>query len=324
MRNLLHLQLVELQRHGLPEAQIASRLNRTSAQEAFRELKGYGFPICEVCGDNPVSGSHCSTKKSRTLSVKGEAQELPSVTNASTHLRDTIRTLDLYLENMESLKEILQGDFFLDEGETEESNIREARGGHWHPHPWLVTLIAVSVLERDGNWGHIERLLMDLHPRPTEANRQKLVRYIYGKEVDENGRPKRDKNGYWKDEGDGLLYRAKQIATLIRGAPMVRTGPKSPSITSLDQAEAWRIRLLIEQGLSQAKITKSEQEKFERDRAASKQSVLKELELAKQTFSEEEFALESRSAHEGLRELAEENWNRDDFIRQYNLARSLK
>ena len=61
-----------------------------------------------------------------------------------------------------SLRETLQGDRFASEGETDETNIREVRGAQWHPHPYEVILIAVSILERRGNWAHVERLLKDL------------------------------------------------------------------------------------------------------------------------------------------------------------------
>jgi hypothetical protein len=150
------------------------------------------------------------TRKART--AEGEAEELPPFANAATHLRDAIRTLeDPYLEHMISLKETLQGNYFVSEGETDKPSAREVRGAQWHPHPYEVILIAVSILERLGHWGHVERLIKELHPRPAEANRQLLVRYIYGRRVD-------DKGHLQKPEGDGLLDRAKQIAVLIRGA----------------------------------------------------------------------------------------------------------
>jgi hypothetical protein len=262
------------------------------------------------------------TRKPRVPNFGGGVRELPPFANAATHLRDTIRTLESpYLEAMLALKETLQGRYFVGKGETEETNISEVRGAQWHPHPYEVVLIAVSILERQGDWWHVERLLKELHPTPAEANRQKLVRYIYGRAVDENGRPKRTKEGRWKDEKDGLLHRAKQIATLIRGAHEVPTGPKPTDITSLDQYEAWRLRSLIEQGLPDEEIEERAREEFERSKLETKQSVLEDLELAKQTFNNEEFARESSEAHRYLRELSEQPFDRDDFRRRLKFAR---
>jgi hypothetical protein len=180
----------------------------------------------------------------------------------------------------------------------------------------------MSILEHQGNWWHIERLLNELHPRPAKANRQQLVRCIYGRAVDENGQPKLDKGGRWKDEKDGLLHRARQIATLIRGAPELPTGPKPTHITSLDQYEAWRLRPLIEQGLSDEEIEEREREEFKRLKLEAKQSVLQELELAKQLLGEDAFAQESSEAHEYLRELSEELFDRDSFYRRLKFARN--
>jgi hypothetical protein len=143
-------------------------------------------------------------------------QELPSVKNAATIFKDTIAALEVYLENMLSLKERRQGGYYIDEGETEEDHTREARGGQWHPHPQLVVLIGAYVLqrcvyasERGDDWGSILQLLSKLHPRPSEANRQQLAQYLYGRQ--------RIKNGKLVPEGDGFLNRARQIAALVRG-----------------------------------------------------------------------------------------------------------
>jgi hypothetical protein len=130
-RILKYLSFVEFQRYDPTDAEIARKFRRASAKEVFEELKGYGFPVCEVCGVTPVVGEHCKTSKrpSKARSAKGERQELPSVKNAATIFRDTIATLEVYLEHMLSLKESRQGGYYIDEGETEEDHIREARGG---------------------------------------------------------------------------------------------------------------------------------------------------------------------------------------------------
>jgi hypothetical protein len=262
------------------------------------------------------------TRKPKVPKFESETQELPPFANAAAHLRDTLRTLESpYLEHMLTLKETLQGRYFVGKGETDEPNISEVRGAQWHPHPYEVVLIAVSILERQGNWWHVERLLNELHPRPAEANRQKLVRYIYGRAVDVNGRPKRDTDGRWKDEKDGLLHRAKQIATLIRGVHEVAPGPKPTDITSYDQWEAELLRPLIQQGLSDEEIEETVREGFERSKLETEQSVLEELELARQTLGEDEFARESSEAHRYLRELSEQPFDRDGFYRRLKFAR---
>lgn len=223
---------------------------------------------------------------------------------------------------MLTLKETLQGRYFVGKGETDEPNISEVRGAQWHPHPYEVVLIAVSILEHQDNWWHIERLLNELHLRSAKANRQQLVRCIYGRAVDENGRPKRNKEGRWKDEKDGLLHRAKQIAALIRGAPEHSTGSKPAAVTSFDQFETeFFLRPLIQQGLSDKEIEERAREEYERSKLETKQSVLEDLELARRTFSEEEFARESSEAHEYLRELSEESFDRDGFYRRLKFAR---
>lgn len=333
--------------HSLPPQHIDS-LPKALREQAYKQIAGLwfarmqdvdseeelatkaGFPSVEAMHANlqnwglggmlPARTMSKPVRKSRAPNVQGGAQELPSLKDAATTFRDTIRTLEDYLEQVTTLKETLRGDYFIGEGETEESNIREVRGAQWHPHPYVVILVATSILEHHGNWGFVERLLNELHLKPTEANRQQLVRYIYGRAVDENGRPKRNKDGKWKREGDGLLDRAKQIAALIRGAPKVRTGQKPSPITSLDQYEAWRIKQLIGQGLSQDEVERRAREEFEHSKMRVQQNILEELELAKRTLSEEEFTRESRVAHEGLQEVSNETFDRDSFIRRYKLA----
>jgi hypothetical protein len=307
----------------------AARMQGISSEEKLAEKAD--FPSVEAMRVNlqnwglvgMLPETSRSTRQSKVPKFESEIQELPPFANAATHVRDTIRTLESpYLEHMLSLKETLQGRYFVGKGETDEPNMSERRGAQWHPHPYEVVLIAVSILERQGNWWHIERLLNELHPGPAKANRQQLVRCIYGRAVDENGRPKRTPEGRWKDEKDGLLHRVKQIATLIRGVQELPTGPKPTAITSLDQYEAWRLRPLIEQGLSDAEIEERAQEEYEHSKLQTKQSMLEELELARQTLSEEEFARESSETHEYLRELSEEPFDIDAFHRQLKFARN--
>jgi len=208
------------------DEELANKADFPSVEAMRISLQNWG-----LIGMLPETGKPTRRPKRRSKVPKfeGEAQELPPFANAAAHLKDTISTLESpYLEHMLSLKETLQGPYFVGKGETEETNMSEVRGAQWHPHPWEVVLIAVSILERQGNWWHVERLLNELHPRPAEANRQQLFRFIYGRAVDENGRPKRNKDGRWKDEGDGLLFRTKQIAALIRARIKSPPGPSPP------------------------------------------------------------------------------------------------
>jgi hypothetical protein len=246
--------------------------------------------------------------------AEGEAEELPPFANAATHLRDTIHTLESpYLEAMLTFKETLQGRYFVGKGETGEPNISEVHGAQWHPHPYEVVLIAVSILERQGNWWHVERLLKELHPRPAEANWQDLVRYIYGRKVDDKGR-------LLKDEGDGLLDRAKQIATLVRGAVKVKRGVKAPAIPSFDQLKAGWVRTLVDKkGYSREEVAREFREEWERGREEHLQGLHEELEIERTAGNHamvEEIEREIRIAEA-------QEYDEDDLDRIWNLAKDL-
>jgi hypothetical protein len=319
-RNLLYLRLVELQRRRPSETQIASCFERASAQEVFEELKGYGFPVCEVCGANPVEGSHCPRDKPKVRQMEGNREELPSIKDAATTFQDTIRTLEHYLEHSLNLKETLQGRYFVGEGEAQEHNIREARGAQWHPHPYVVILIAASILEHQGNWGYVERLLKELHPRPAEANRQQLFKFITGRKVDERGRPILNREGRPQDSGDGLLDRAKQIAALIRGKAEIPPGRKGPYLHPYEQARISRIASLVDRRLSRKEIMRREREEFERDKEADLQELREELEAEKATLSKD--AIEEYERE--MRGVEEDEFNEDEFHRTYDLTKDLK
>ncbi|MCA1718966.1 MAG: hypothetical protein LC781_19770 [Actinobacteria bacterium] len=308
---------------GQSEAEVAKNAKFNSVEDMYFRLKRWGLP-----GLLPQEESEEASKadgKRKAQGAEGERQELPPFANAATHLRDTIHTLeDPYLEHMISLKEILQGRYFIGEGETGEANMREVRGMQWHPHPYEVVLIAVSILERQGNWGHVERLLKELHPRPAEANRQQLVRFIYGRMVNARGRPLLNKQDKPIDRGDGLLDRAAQVAALIRGKAEIGRGAKGPAIPSHEQFLVLHMRSLVEKGLSREEVAKREREEFERWKLETKQSVLEELELAKQGLDENEFASEWRDAHDYLQELEEETFDEDEFNRMWRLSKDLE
>jgi hypothetical protein len=318
-RNLYYLEFVQLQRYGPTKDEIAHRFRRDSAEAVFEELKGYGFPVCEVCGANPTVGRHCPKDKPKVRQMGGDPKELPSIEDAATTFRDTMRTLEDYLEHALSLKESLQGRYFVGEGETEDNNIREVRGAQWHPHPYVVILIAASILEHQGNWGFVEHLLHKLHPRPSEANRQQLVRFIYGKKVDERGRPILKKNGQPIDSaGDGLLDRAKQVAALIRGKEAILRGRKGPDVPSWEQYAILYIRSLVDKGLSREEIARRELEEFERWKEGRVQSLREELE---QTTLDQDEVTELED--EISRTEAEEH-NEGEINRLYNLAKDLR
>jgi hypothetical protein len=315
----MYVKLVTLQMQQRKESEIAAEFEYGSAQEVFAELQGYGFPVCKVCGANPVVGVHCPPNKPKARRMEGVPEELPSIRNAATTFRDTISTLEVYLEQALSLKEALQGRYFVGEGETEESNIREVRGAQWHPHPYVVVLIAVSILEHHGNWGHVERLLKLLHLRADEANRQQLVRFLYGKVVDERGRPLRNKDGRPIDRGDGLLDRARQIAALIRGKSEIKPGRKGPAMAPYEQFMVLETRSLLEKGLSREEIMRRDREDFERWKEASLQDLREELEAEKATLSQD--AIEEYERE--IRRVEEQKYDEDEFYRMYDLTKDL-
>jgi hypothetical protein len=319
-RNKLYLQLVGAQLRELTEVEIADYFKRASAQEVFEELKGYGFPVCEVCGANPVVGNHCPKDKPKARRIEGNPEELPSIKNAATTFRDTINTLEAYLEHALTLKETLQGRYFVGEGKTQEDNIREVRGAQWHPHPYLVVLIAVSILEHHGNWGFVERLLNELHPRPSEANRKQLYKFITGRKVDERGRPIPNKEGLPQDSGDGFLDRAEQIAALMRGTAEIKRGRKGPDIPAYEHYGILHIRSLVDKGLSREEIMRREREEFEGWKEASLQDIREELEAEKAVLDQagiEEY-------EHAIRQRAEEKYDEDEFYRLYNLTKDLQ
>ena len=316
---MLYLQLVDLQRYNYPEAQIASKLNRTSLRELFEELKGYGFPICEICGANPVVGRHCLKEKPKARRVEGDPEKLPAIENAATRFRDTIRTLGDHLEQALSLKEVLQGRYFLGEGETEGINIREVRGAQWHPHPHVVVLIATSILEHRDDWGFVEYLLKQLHPRPSEANRQQLVRFIYGRKVDNRGRAILDRNDRPQNSGDGLLDRANQIAALVRGKVEIGRGRKGPNILSYEQHAILHIKSLVDKGFSRDQIARREREEFERLKEYHLQSLREELELEQANLSQDAL----QELEDEIRRTEAEEHDEDLFNRLYDLSKDL-
>ena len=318
-RNLDYLKFVDLQRYGPTKDEIAHHFRRNSAEAVFEELKRYGFPVCEVCGANPTVGRHCPKDKPKVRQMGGNLKELPSIKDAATTFRDAIRTLEEYLEHALSLKEVLQGRYFMGEGETEDNNIREVRGAQWHPHPYVVILNAASILEHHCNWGHVERLLKELHPSPADANRQQIFRFIAGRKVDERGSAILNKEGRpHQDMGDGLLDRAKQVAALIRGKEEIAKGRKGPDVPSYKQYAILRIRSLVDKGLSRKEISRRELGDFERWKRGRVQSLREELE---QTTLDQDGVAE---LEDEIRRAEAEEHDQGEINRLYDLAKDLK
>ena len=110
---------------GLSEDEIAEKARFDSVEDMYFRLNRWGLP-----GLLPESEKTVTPPRERKAhSAKGERQQLPTIENAATTFEDTIATLKVYLEHTISLKETRQGGYFIDEGETEEDHIREARGG---------------------------------------------------------------------------------------------------------------------------------------------------------------------------------------------------
>jgi hypothetical protein len=239
----MYLLLVGLQLRESPEAEIASRFGRASAQEVFAELRNYGFPVCSVCGTNPVVGEHCTPPPRKPRTVEGEPEPLPPPSNASDLFRETICRLESDLRDLPSIKETLQGGRFMSEaagGPNKGVAGRGAKGGQWFPNPALTRLIGACLIahgDKDigvpGEKSLVERLLDQLHLEPTRANRKQLDECLYGrKKLD-------SKTGELVNAGDGFLFRGVQVATLIRGAPKLPTGRKRDTISPHEQYRAW-------------------------------------------------------------------------------------
>jgi hypothetical protein len=311
------LQLNVGRRIGQEEQWVADRFDFGSVEAMYIELRRCGFPEWAVHKEGQLSEDSNLARQRDPQHLAAEADELPSATNADASFRTTVRTLEYYLEHVSDLKETRRGKLFIGEGPSGET-YREARGGQWHPHPYLVALIGAYVLEhcvytseRYGDWGSILRLLNELHPRPSEANSKQLANLLYGR--------LRLKNGKLVPEGDGFLNRARQIAALVRGAHEVPSGIKNPAVKQLDQVWAWHTEGLVKQGLSRKEILEKEREEFELWKREARRSVLAELESEKQTLDDNEFTQLSRNAHEYLQQLVETTFDEEEFNRIWSL-----
>jgi hypothetical protein len=149
---------------------------------------------------------------------KGTPVELPPPENARRLFESTKRMIDGDLLFLSSLSETLQDGRFM--GELGGGEL----GGNWFPHHTLVRLIGAHIAASGCSPAALERLTEALHPHPTEANRKRLDRYVWG--VD------RDTGRY---RGEGFMERLCQVAALVRGLPEVKRGAKPPSIAPDEQ-----------------------------------------------------------------------------------------
>lgn len=196
-RNLKYLRLVELQLNQKTTAEIAADFHKP-AEEVFAELKRHGFPVCEVCGANPVPSGHCAkptTSRARKNTRRGEA--LPSLATAAPLFEETLETLRQYIADLEhwrmtydeagrfdttfeeegtfvvppSARELmteaqLQAVGALDGPVVKEGHLKTFKGAPRMPIGPVVPLIAAYVLT-----GHpIEPLVEALRQHPEEAN----------------------------------------------------------------------------------------------------------------------------------------------------------
>jgi hypothetical protein len=114
---------------GLEEDEVADKASFNSVEDMYFRLRRWGLSGLAPSYSKPA-------RKPQVAAFEGEVQELPPFSNAATHIRDTIRTLESpYLEHMLTLKEILQDRYFVGKGETDEPNISEVRGAQWASSP---------------------------------------------------------------------------------------------------------------------------------------------------------------------------------------------
>jgi hypothetical protein len=312
--------LCQLRRDGgHSEEQIAKLLGFHNAPGMYHQLKNWGLtglvPQDAIYGagaENVYSASPKARGTYKARDAGGERQPLPPIENAATIFRDTIATFEHYLEQSLSLKEYLQGQHFIGEGETEEDNIRELRGAQWHPHPHVVALIVTSIFAHQGDLGFVALLMSKLHPIPLEVNRKQLLRYIYGVEIDAKGGP--------QNRGDGLLNRANQIAAVIRGKPKVGRGVRGIDILPYEHSLALRVQSLIDKGFSREQVEQTFRDEAERRREDSLQSLHEEIEQVKSTHDPEYVAeLENE-----LRLVEGEKHDEAEFDRLWKLAKDLR
>lgn len=253
-RVLIYLQFYERQLSADRSAdEIARGLNYRSARKLYKDLKGWGFPVCEVCGATPTTGKHCKIER-KPGRVEGKAERLPPVAAASPEFKNAILYLQSDLEQIAHHREVLKDELFVAEGLIPKErtggsvDIPASRGARPVPAEYVVHLIAAYILTVAYTWRDIEHLLEKLHPRPADVDRAKLRELISG-----------------DGKVEGFLTTAKRIATLIRGGDASKLGPKRAAVDMFKQTQAVAIEELEEQGMSEEEIAQTMKEAFDLD-----------------------------------------------------------
>jgi hypothetical protein len=204
-RNFKYLQLVQLQLDGKNKAEIATYFGCPSAEEVFAELKGHGFPVCEVCGANPVVSEHCR-QPAPPRAAAGETLAAPAT--AASLFREALATLSAEITQLEHWHMIYDeaGRFdttfeaggtyvvplaareFMTEAQLEalgalddspavkEAHLKAFKGVTHMPIGPVVPLIAAYVLT-----GHpIEPLVEALRQHPEAANLEQIEALVRG------------------------------------------------------------------------------------------------------------------------------------------------
>lgn len=219
--------------HGIESEEELARIAGFPSVEAMRSR----LEVWGLTGLLPSGTKAKPVGKRKARSAEGEPLELPSPTNAIPLFENTVRFIEGEITHIASLKETLQGGRFMSEfaGEASEGvTERMVGGGHWFPNRDLTRLIGSCLVEYGCNPATVERLLEALHPKPTEANREELGHFLYGRE--------------------GLARKVSQIAALIRGAQTIGRGPKREAIDATEHAIVLKIRARLEDGISEQEV----------------------------------------------------------------------
>jgi hypothetical protein len=252
---------------NISDDQIAEQLDYGSAETMHHQFRRWGFPDWLVSREPP----ELDQPKRRPRKPLGMQRELPPADAAVALFQERIEALRRAVEELPSLMEAAQGGRFVstsiahmpawyrrnDYSEEEWRNLCQTQGqnpdedmipvpdsiitiqeptraGRVPPQP-LVMLIGAYALAD----GDMEALLRALHPSPSEVDREKLSRLLQAR------KPVHGE--------DGLIRRAEQVATLVRGGKLGRGAPP-PDIPELEYRVASDVTRYREQGLSEEQI----------------------------------------------------------------------
>jgi hypothetical protein len=246
--------------------QVADKLGFGSAEAMIHQFKRWGFPDWLVYSNPPEPD-----RPKRKPRKSGTPQEIPPARAAMALFQERIEVLGRAVEALPKLVEGFQGGRFVgafveriligpsrDEVSEEEWEwLCEVFGpdptsqGDWYPHlatpvdhpidsshvppRQLVMLIGAYALA-DGN---MEELLKALHPNPPEVDAEKLSRLLHAKKS-EHGE-------------DGLIRKAEQLATFVRGGSTGRGAPP-PDLSADEYVVACAITEFRERGWSEDRI----------------------------------------------------------------------